>query len=101
MAKRHVMPRGELVFVRRIKDIESPFELIDLQGRRGRGCRGQVLAVGPGAPQADGSFLKPEVHKGDTVFFAASTGTDTKMGSLGDVCVMRASDILGVVVYDA
>ncbi len=90
-------PRGELVFVRRIPEVEgTELELIDLVGRRGKGCRGQVLAAGPGTPLPNGGYLKPDVRKGDVVFFAAATGTDCSMSGYGDVTIMRASDILGV-----
>jgi co-chaperonin GroES (HSP10) len=97
--KRGLTPVGELVYVQRMKDEEADgLEIIDLQGKRRFCCRGRVLAVGPGSPVPGGGFIKPDLKKGDLVFFAASTGIDTNYPGLPNLVVMRASDIIAVAI---
>lgn len=71
------------------------FELVDTAGNRGTACVGKVLAVGPGKPLPDGRFLKPQVKKGNIVYFGHTTGVDMNLGG-AKVVVMRSEDILGV-----
>lgn len=99
--KTGLRPVGELVYVQRGKgEGADGLEVIDLQGQKRVCCVGRVLAAGPGAPQPDGGFIKPDVKKGDLVFFDAGTGVDTKYPGIPDLVVMRASDIVAVVDGD-
>jgi chaperonin GroES len=59
--------------------------------------RGKVLAVGPGARDEDGEYIKMDVEVGDEVIFSKYGGTEIKVGA-DDVLILRESDILAKVV---
>lgn len=61
--------------------------------------KGKVLAVGPGARDEDGEYIKMDVEEGDVVIFSKYGGTEIKVGS-DDVLILRESDILAKVVGD-
>jgi len=58
---------------------------------------GEVLAVGPGEWDENGSKRIPlDVKVGDRVLYAKYAGTEVKADS-GDILILRANDILAVV----
>jgi len=58
---------------------------------------GEILAVGPGEWNEDGTKRRPiDVKAGDRVLYAKYAGTEIK-GDDGDLLVLRASDILTIV----
>jgi chaperonin GroES len=59
--------------------------------------RGKVLAVGPGARDEDGDYIKLDVEVGDEVIFSKYGGTEIKVGT-DDVLILRESDVLAKVV---
>ena len=59
--------------------------------------RGKVLAVGPGARDEDGDYIKMDVEVGDEIIFSKYGGTEIKVGA-DDVLILRESDILAKVV---
>jgi chaperonin GroES len=61
--------------------------------------RGRVLAVGPGARDDDGEYIKMDVEVDDEVIFSKYGGTEIKIGG-DDVLILRESDILAKVVGD-
>jgi chaperonin GroES len=61
--------------------------------------RGKVLAVGPGARDEDGEYIKMDIEVDDEVIFSKYGGTEIKLGS-DDVLILRESDVLAKVVGD-
>ena len=59
--------------------------------------RGKVLAVGPGARDEDGDYIKLDLEVGDEVIFSKYGGTEIKVGT-DDVLILRESDVLAKVV---
>jgi chaperonin GroES len=59
--------------------------------------RGNVLAVGPGARDEDGEYIKMDVEVGDEIIFSKYGGTEIKVGA-DDVLILRESDVLAKVV---
>ena len=59
--------------------------------------RGKVLAVGPGARDEDGDYIKMDVGVGDEIIFSKYGGTEIKVGA-DDVLILRESDVLAKVV---
>jgi chaperonin GroES len=59
--------------------------------------RGKVLAVGPGARDEDGDYIKMDVAVGDEIIFSKYGGTEIKVGA-DDVLILRESDVLAKVV---
>jgi len=59
--------------------------------------RGKVLAVGPGARDEDGDYIKMDVEVNDEIIFSKYGGTEIKVGA-DDVLILRESDVLAKVV---
>jgi chaperonin GroES len=59
--------------------------------------RGKILAVGPGARDEDGDYIKMDVDVGDEIIFSKYGGTEIKVGA-DDVLILRESDVLAKVV---
>ena len=58
--------------------------------------RGKVVSAGPGKTLEDGSIMKMQVKKGDTVLFTSYAGTEVKIGGKEHL-IMSESDILAVI----
>jgi chaperonin GroES len=61
---------------------------------------GEVVAVGPGARDADGKLHPLDVKTGDHVLFGKWSGTEVKLDG-EDLMIMKESDIMGVVDHAA
>src|SRR5947199_8917259 len=61
--------------------------------------RGRVLAVGPGARDEDGEYIKMDLEEGDEIIFSKYGGTEVKLGS-DEMLILRASDVLAKVIGD-
>jgi chaperonin GroES len=59
--------------------------------------RGRVLAVGPGARDEDGEYIKMDVEVDDEIIFSKYGGSEIKLGG-DDVLILRESDVLAKVV---
>ena len=60
--------------------------------------RGKVLAVGPGARDEDGDYIKLDVEVGDEVIFSKYGGTEIKVGA-DELLILRESDVLAKAVH--
>ena len=60
-----------------------------------RVLEGEVVAVGPGARDEDGEFIKPELNVGDRILFGKWSGSEVKIDG-EDLIIMKESDVLGV-----
>ena len=58
--------------------------------------QGEVLAVGQGKRNADGSLQAPELKVGDHVLFGKYAGTEITIDG-EELLVLRESDLLGVI----
>jgi chaperonin GroES len=61
---------------------------------------GEVVAVGPGARNEQGQFVALGVKTGDRVLFGKWSGTEIKVDG-EDLLIMKESDILGVIEFQA
>lgn len=57
---------------------------------------GEIVAVGPGKQNDNGSRTEPEVKVGDQVLYSKYAGTDIKLGN-DDYVLLSEKDILAVV----
>jgi chaperonin GroES len=60
--------------------------------------RGKVLAVGPGARDEDGEYIKMDVEVDDEIIFSKYGGSEIKLGT-DEVLILRESDVLAKVVH--
>jgi len=61
---------------------------------------GEVVAVGPGARDADGVLHALDVRAGDRVLFGKWSGSEVKLDG-EDLMIMKETDILGVIKQNA
>ena len=91
-------PLGDRVIVEVLDEEETTFSGIVLPDTaKEKPQRGKVLAVGPGARDEDGDYIKMDVAVGDEVIFSKYGGTEIKVGT-DDVLILRESDVLAKVV---
>ena len=56
---------------------------------------GEVISVGPGAPDNNGKLVPTTVKAGEYVLFGKWSGTEVKLEG-EDLLIMKESDVLGV-----
>jgi len=95
-----LQPLGDRVIVEVLEEEELTVSGIVLPDTaKEKPQKGKILAVGPGARDEDGEYIRMDVEEGDVVIFSKYGGTEIKVGS-DDVLILRESDILAKVVGD-
>ena len=93
-----LQPLGDRIIVEVLDEEETTVSGIVLPDTaKEKPQRGKVLAVGPGARDEDGDYIKMDVELGDEVIFSKYGGTEIKVGA-DDVLILRESDVLAKVV---
>jgi chaperonin GroES len=93
-----LQPLGDRLIVEVLEEEETTISGIVLPDTaKEKPQRGKVLAVGPGARDEDGEYIKLDVEVGDEVIFSKYGGTEIKVGA-DDVLILRESDVLAKVV---
>lgn len=89
-------PLHDRVVVRRIdEDERTRGGIIIPDTAKEKPQQGEIVAVGPGAPDDKGHVQKLDVKPGDLVLFGKWSGTEARIGN-EDLLIMKESDILGV-----
>jgi len=57
---------------------------------------GEIVAVGPGARDEQGTLVPLDVKKGDRILFGKWSGTEIKLDG-EDLLIMKESDIMGII----
>jgi chaperonin GroES len=95
-----LQPLGDRLIVEVLEEEETTVSGIVLPDTaKEKPQRGRILAVGPGARDEDGEYIKMDVEVDDEVIFSKYGGTEIKVGG-DDVLILRESDILAKVVGD-
>lgn len=90
-------PLHDRVLVRRLdSDERSAGGIIIPDTAKEKPMEGEVIAVGPGVRDDDGSIAPLDVKAGDVVLFGKYSGTEVKIDG-EDLLIMKESDILGVI----
>ncbi len=93
-----LQPLGDRIIVEVLEEEETTVSGIVLPDTaKEKPQRGKILAVGPGARDEDGDYIKMDVAVGDEVIFSKYGGTEIKVGT-DDVLILRESDVLAKVV---
>ena len=93
-----LQPLGDRIIVEVLEEEETTVSGIVLPDTaKEKPQRGKILAVGPGARDEDGDYIKMDVAVGDEVIFSKYGGTEIKVGT-EDVLILRESDVLAKVV---
>jgi chaperonin GroES len=89
-------PLHDRVVVRRIEEDErTRGGIIIPDTAKEKPQQGEIVAVGPGAPDEKGKIQPLDVKPGDRVLFGKWSGTEVKLDG-EEVLIMKESDILGV-----
>src|SRR5436309_14193017 len=96
----NLQPLGDRLIVEVLDEEETTVSGIVLPDTaKEKPQRGRVLAVGPGARDEDGEYIKMDVEVDDEVIFSKYGGTEIKVGD-DEVLILRESDILAKVAGD-
>ena len=91
-----IRPLHDHVIIRRVKEEEkTKGGIIIPDSAKEKPVEGEVMAVGSGKVQTDGSVRKIDVKVGDRVLFGKYSGTEAKVAG-EDRLIIREDDILGV-----
>jgi chaperonin GroES len=89
-------PLHDRVVVRRIQEDErTKGGIIIPDTAKEKPQQGEIVAVGPGAPDEKGNVQPLDVKPGDPVLFGKWSGTEVKIDG-EELLIMKESDILGV-----
>jgi chaperonin GroES len=89
-------PLGDRILVKRVQEEEkTKGGIIIPDNAKEKPQEGEVVAVGPGARDEDGEFIKPELNVGDRILFGKWSGSEVKIDG-DDLIIMKESDVLGV-----
>lgn len=93
----NVQPLADRVVVKRIEEKEEKHgSIIIPDTAKEKPQEAEVVAVGPGKRNNDGSRSEIEVKKGDKVLVSKYGGTDVKVGG-SDYVILREDDILAII----
>src|SRR6059058_4746749 len=93
-----LQPLGDRLIVEVLDEEETTISGIVLPDTaREKPQRGRILAVGPGARDEKGEYIKMDVAEGDEVIFSKYGGTEIRVGT-DEVLILRESDVLAKVI---
>ncbi len=93
-----IRPLQDRVMIRRVKEEEkSKGGIIIPDTAKEKPAEGEVVAVGNGKVQEDGTVRALDVKVGDRVLFGKYNGTEVKVDG-EERLIVREDDILGVIL---
>ena len=97
MAKTKFRPLHDRVVVKRI-DAEEKTKggIIIPDSAKEKPSQGQVVAVGPGRRDDNGTIVRPDVAKGDRILFAKYSGSDVQIDG-EEHLILREEDLLAII----
>jgi len=99
MAEVNLKPLGDRVIVEPLESEQVTASGIVLpETAKEKPQKGTVLAVGPGRRDDQGNIIPMDVSVDDVVLYARYGGTEVKLSGDQKVLVLRASDILAIVL---
>lgn len=99
MSIKNIKPMGNRVLVKRSQAKTTKGGILLPDSAQEKPKEGQVVAVGSGKMEEDGTVTPMNVRVGDQVLFSAYAGTEVKGEEEGvEYLIMSEEDILGVLV---
>ena len=90
-------PLHDRVVVRRLEEDEKTSGgLIIPDSAKEKPSEGEVISVGAGARDEDGSRIAMDVKAGDKILFGKWSGAEIKLDG-EELLIMKESDILGII----
>lgn len=94
-------PLQDRVLVRRVDpEVKTPGGIFIPDTAQEKPVEAEVVAVGPGTRDRDGTLHPLDVKRGDRVLFGKWSGTEVKLDD-EELMIMNEADIMGVVGDDA
>lgn len=92
-----VKPLHDRVLIKRLEEeTKTAGGIIIPDNHKEKPARGEVIAIGSGYRNTDGSVRPLEVKSGDHVIFSKYSGTEVKVDGK-EFIIMKEEEILGVV----
>ena len=92
-----VRPLYDRVIIRRVAEEEkTKGGIIIPDSAKEKPVEGEVIAVGNGKVQEDGTVRKLDVKAGDRILFGKYSGTEVKLDG-EEHLILREDDVLGVI----
>ena len=89
-------PLHDRVVVKRIDaEDKSAGGIIIPDTAKEKPSRGEVIAVGPGGRDVNGTLIPIDIQVGDRVLFGKWSGTEVKIDGQ-ELLIMKESDVMGV-----
>lgn len=98
MSMTTVKPLGNRVLVKRSASPQTKGGILLPDAAKEKPKQGEVVAVGPGKFDEQGSLIAMHVKVGDEVLFSSYAGTEDIAGLGSDYLILSEEDILGVLV---
>jgi chaperonin GroES len=93
----NVRPLQDRILVRRVEEVEKTRGgIIIPDAAKERPLEGNVIAVGSGKRNEDGTLIKLDVKAGDRVLFTKYGGTEIKVDGVEHI-LLREDEILGII----
>jgi chaperonin GroES len=90
-------PLHDRVLVRRVEqEARTAGGIIIPDTAKEKPMEGEVVAVGPGSRQEDGSIQALDVKPGDRILFGKWSGSEVKIDG-EELLIMKETDIMGVI----
>lgn len=93
-----VKPLNNKILVKRSKAQTTKGGIILPETAQEKPKEGEVVAVGPGLRDEDGTLHPLEVNVGDRVLFSSYAGTEVQGTGEEEFLIMSEEDVLGVLV---
>ena len=92
-----IRPLQDRILVKRVKEEEkTKGGIIIPDTAKEKPLEGEVVAVGKGKVQDDGTIRKMDLKVGDRILFGKYSGTEVKVQG-EEIVILREEDVLGVV----
>ena len=90
-------PLHDRVVVKRVAEEEkTKGGIIIPDTAKEKPMEGEIVAVGPGARDEQGTLVPLDVKKGDRILFGKWSGAEIKLDG-DDLLIMKESDIMGII----
>ena len=96
-----IRPLQDRIIVKRVEEEEkTKGGIIIPDTAKEKPSEGEVIAVGPGARDEDGTLVALDVKVGDRILFGKWSGTEIRLDG-EDLLIMKESDVMGVIEQTA
>jgi chaperonin GroES len=93
----NVRPLQDRILVRRVEEVEKTRGgIIIPDSAKERPLEGNVVAVGNGKRNEEGTLIKLDVKAGDRILFGKYAGTEIKVDGV-DHIIIREDEVLGII----